>query len=233
VVAGPIRGHDGTVRSLLPFRARKTPLSGLSRPVSLWFDPSCPWAWITSRWLLEVQRVRDIELALHVMSLAILNETKDVSDGYRARLAASWGPVRVLVAAEQRYGPRVLAPLYTAFGTRIHVHKQDRDAAMIAAVLAEVGLDPGLAAAANTDAYDAALRASHDAGMAPVGDDVGTPVLHTIGPDGAPVAFFGPVVTPAPKGEAAGRLWDGVMLVAQTPGFYEIKRTRDHGPSFE
>jgi hypothetical protein len=221
------------VRSLLPFRTRRAPASRLSQPVDLWFDPSCPWAWITSRWLLEVQRVRPIDLTPHVMSLGILNENKDVSEGYRARLATTWGPVRVLIAAEQKYGPSVLAPLYTAFGTRIHLLKQDRDAAMIGAVLDEVGLDPSLATAADTETYDAALRASHADGMGPVGDDVGTPVIHTVGPDGGRVAFFGPVVTPAPKGEAAGQLWDGVLLVARTPGFYEIKRTRDARPSFE
>jgi len=203
------------------------------RQVDLWIDPSCPWAWITSRWLLEVERVRHIQQTLHVMSLAVLNENKDIPPEYRERMPATYGPVRVLIAAQERYGPQVLAPLYTAYGTRIHLRKEERDATMHKAVLAEVGLDTALAAAADSDEYDQQLRASHEAGMRPVGEEVGTPVIHTPGPDGRTVAFFGPVVTPAPKGEAAGKLWDGVLLVAETPGFFELKRTRDIGPIFD
>jgi hypothetical protein len=201
--------------------------------VKLWFDPSCPWCWITSRWLLEVQRVRPVDIELHVMSLYVLNENKDVSEFYREFLPKTLGPVRILVAAQRAYGRQVLAPLYTAYGTRIHVNKQERGPELDAAVLAEVGLDPSLAAAATSEAYDFELRASHHEGMDPVGDDVGTPVLHYPGPDGTTVAIFGPVVTPAPKGEAAGRLWDGVIACATTPGFFELKRTRTVRPSFD
>jgi hypothetical protein len=196
----------------------------------MWFDPSCPWAWITSRWLLEVERVRDVEVRFHVMSLNVLNEHKDPAPSYRERLADGWGPVRVLIAAEKRYGPSVLRDLYTAIGTRVHVHKEGRDQAMLAAALADAGFDPTLAAEATSTEYDQRLRESHAEGMAPVGDDVGTPVLHVPGADGATVAFFGPVVTPTPGGEAAGRLWDGVLLVAGTEGFFELKRTRDRRP---
>jgi hypothetical protein len=196
----------------------------------MWFDPSCPWAWITSRWLLEVERVRDIEVRFHVMSLNVLNEHKDVPESYRERIAQGWGPNRVLTAAEKRYGAGALRELYTAIGTRVHVHKEERDQAMLAAALADAGLDAGLAAEATNTEYDARLRESHAEGMAPVGDDVGTPVIHVPGPDGATVAFFGPVVTPTPSGEAAGKLWDGVLLVAGTEGFFELKRTRDRRP---
>jgi hypothetical protein len=196
----------------------------------MWFDPSCPWAWITSRWLLEVEKVRDIEVRFHVMSLGVLNEHKDISDSYRARIAQGWAANRVLVAAEQRHGAGALRGLYTAIGHRVHVLKQERDQAMLAAALAEVGLDPALASVGESGEYDARLRESHEAGMAPVGDDVGTPVIHVPGPDGATVAFFGPVVTPTPRGESAGRLWDGVLLVAGTEGFFELKRTRDRSP---
>ncbi|RKN18181.1 disulfide bond formation protein DsbA [Micromonospora musae] len=202
--------------------------------VDMWFDPACPWAWLTSRWLLEVERVRDVDVRFHVMSLSVLNEGRDyLSEEYKTFLSTAWGPVRVCIAAEQRYGAEVLRPLYTALGTRIHLEKQERGPELYAAALADAGLDPTLAAAADGTEYDEALRASHETGMRPVGEDVGTPVIHAPGPDGGTVAFFGPVVTPAPKGEAAGRLWDGVLLVAGTPGFYELKRTRDASPIFD
>ncbi|TDC36915.1 disulfide bond formation protein DsbA [Micromonospora sp. 15K316] len=202
--------------------------------VDMWFDPACPWAWLTSRWLLEVERVRDVDVRFHVMSLSVLNEGRDyLPEDYKAFLSTAWGPVRVCIAAEQRYGAEVLRPLYTALGTRIHPGKQERGPELYAAALADAGLDPALAAAADGTEYDEALRASHEAGMRPVGEDVGTPVIHAPGPDGNTVAFFGPVITPAPKGEAAGRLWDGVLLVAGTPGFYELKRTREASPIFD
>jgi 2-hydroxychromene-2-carboxylate isomerase len=200
----------------------------------MWFDPACPWAWLTSRWLLEVEKVRPVDVRFHVMSLSVLNEGRDnLPEKYREGLKKNWGAVRVAIAAEQKYGNEVLRDLYTALGTRAHLQKRELDGDTLVEVLTGLGLDPALAAAADSTEYDEALRASHDAGMAPVGLDVGTPVIHAPGPDGATIAFFGPVVTPAPKGEAAGRLWDGVLLVAGTPGFYEIKRTRDVPPSFE
>ncbi len=202
--------------------------------VDMWFDPRCPWAWITSRWLLEVEEVRPIDITFHVMSLSILNEDRtDLSEKYRAGLADGFGPVRIAIATEQKYGTAALRPLYTAFGTRIHIDKQPLGRDLFEAVLAECGFDLSLADAATSDEFDSAVRASHDAGMKPVGLDVGTPVIHAPGPDGDQVAFFGPVLTPRPRGDAAGRLWDGVLAVAATPGFYEIKRTRSVGPIFD
>lgn len=204
--------------------------------VDMWFDPLCPWAWITSRWLLEVEKVRPVDIRFNVMSLSVLNQGRDeLSDNYKELLAKGWGPVRVCIAAAQAAGPSVLRDLYTAFGTRIHLRKYDtQDPKLYTEALAEAGLDPALAEAAGSDAYDEALRASHNAGMKPVGTDVGTPVIHAPGPKpGETVAFFGPVITPAPKGEAAGKLWDGVLLVAGTPGFYELKRSRDLDPIFD
>lgn len=202
--------------------------------VDMWFDPICPWAWLTSRWLLEVEKVRQIDIQFHVMSLSMLNEGRDLSEKYRKLMDDGWAPVRICIAAEQAYGPQVLRDLYTALGNRIHPGKQERGPELYQAALAEAGLDPDLAAAGGSTEYDAALRASHEAGMKPVGLDVGTPVIHAPGPDGGDkIAFFGPVITPAPKGEAAGKLWDGVLLVASTPGFYEIKRTRDARPVFD
>jgi 2-hydroxychromene-2-carboxylate isomerase len=202
--------------------------------VDMWFDPICPWAWMTSRWLLEVEQVRPVHVRFHVMSLSILNEGRDeLPPRYKEGLAKGWGPVRVAIAAEQKFGNDVLRPLYTALGTRIHHEKQELGPELYAAALAEAGLPGDLVAAAESTDHDERLRESHDAGMEPVGLDVGTPVIHVPGVDGNRIAFFGPVVTPRPRGEAAGRLWDGTLLVAGTPGFYEIKRTRDVGPSFE
>jgi protein-disulfide isomerase-like protein with CxxC motif len=198
-----------------------------------WFDPLCPWAWITSRWMLEIEQVRDIHTEWHVMSLAILNAGRaELSEEYKARMARAKGPVRVCIAAEQMKGRDILLPLYTAIGNRFHLERRGRAEGeaevVLGEALAELGLPASLAAAADSDEFDAALEASHRAGMDPVGDQVGTPVIHYNGH-----AIFGPVVTPAPKGEAAGRLWDGVLLCTGTDGFFELKRTRDRRPSFD
>ena len=197
--------------------------------VDFWFDPICPWAWIASRWLLEVEKVRELSPRWHVMSLAYLNADKeDLSEEYRRLLATAWGPVRVAIAAEQRYGNEVLGPLYTAIGTRIHHDKAPRDAETLRASLEEVGLDPGLAAAAESTEHDDALKASHHAGMDQVGYEVGTPVISVAG-----TAFFGPVLSPIPRGEQAGTLWDGVLAVASYDGFFELKRLRTRPPIFD
>ncbi len=200
----------------------------VSQQVDLWVDPACPWAWITSRWLLEAATVRDLEVRFHVMSLAVLNESPNLSQEDLDGLQALLRPVRVLIAAGQRHGAGIVEPLYSAMGTRRHVNN-DRDwDNIIAQSLADVGLEIDLAAAANVTDFDEALRISHGAGMDPVGYDVGTPIIHV-----GDVAFFGPVVSPAPKGEEAGRLFDGVLSVVSFPGFYEIKRSRSDRPSFE
>ncbi|WP_286176067.1 DsbA family protein [Arthrobacter sp. NEB 688] len=182
---------------------------------------------MTSRWMGEVEQVRDVDVTWSVMSLSVLNEGRDLPEQYREMMDKGWGPVRVVVAARAAHGDEVVKPLYDALGTRIHHREQDYDTA-IARALEDVGLPAELAQAATSDAHDTELRASHQRAIDLVGDDVGTPVVAVDG-----VAFFGPVVTPAPKGEAAGLLWDGCVLVARTPGFYELKRSRTQGPIFD
>lgn len=197
--------------------------------LDFWFDPLCPWAWISSRWVLEVEKVRPVTARWHVMSLAILNSDKeDLPEQYREFMQQAWGPVRVCIAAEQKFGPEVLLPLYTALGTRFHHDKAERNRATIEAALAEAGLPTELADAMDSTEYDEALLASHKDGMDRVGYEVGTPVISVDG-----VSFFGPVVSPIPRGQDAARLWDGVLLVAGTDGFFELKRSRTRDPIFD
>ncbi|GAB3589948.1 DsbA family protein [Angustibacter peucedani] len=199
-----------------------------TQSVDFWFDPICPWAWMTSRWIGKVEKVRDVSVTWHVMSLAVLNEGRDLPENYREMMDRAWGPVRVVVAAQKQFGDDVVKKLYDAIGTRIHPGGEKDYTVAVAGALDELGLPADLIEAATSTDYDDALKASHSEGISLVGEDVGTPVVSVNG-----TAFFGPVVTPAPKGEAAGRLWDGCVLVAGTPGFYELKRTRTQGPVFD
>jgi 2-hydroxychromene-2-carboxylate isomerase len=200
--------------------------------VQFWFDPLCPWAWITSRWMLEVEKVRPVRTDWRIMSLAYLNliqhEGKGLTEEYLEGMKKAWGPIRVVAAAAQHSGQDILGPLYTAIGTRLHNEGRRQDPQVIPDALAEVGLPASLAAAADSDELDQLIKDSHNEAFDEVGIDVGTPVIRIAGS-----TIFGPVVTPIPRGEAAGKLWDGVALVTATDGFFELKRSRDRKPSFD
>ncbi|MHA7986777.1 mycothiol-dependent nitroreductase Rv2466c family protein [Rathayibacter sp. CAU 1779] len=196
--------------------------------VDFWFDPSCPWAWMTSRWVDEVAPHRDLNVTWHIMSLYVLNEDKDVSESYRRMLPRTLRYARLVTAVGELEGQRAVKPLYDALGTRIHPgHRKDVEA-VVAEALAEVGLPADYARFADSDEYDAQLRASHADGISRVGQDVGTPVIALNG-----AAFFGPVISPTPRGEMALALWDGVVAASSYDGFFELKRSRTREPIFD
>jgi len=201
----------------------------MTNKAAFWFDPMCPFAWVTSRWIGEVEEVRDIKTEWHVMSLAVLNEGRDeLPEQYKEFLAKAWAPVRVIVAAAEQHGTQYIKALYDAMGTKIHNEGNGDIADVISKSLAELGLPAELAAAADTDEFDAQLRTSHESGISLVGQDVGTPVVAFNG-----TAFFGPVLTRIPRGEDAGRLWDATVTLASFPYFFEIKRSRTESPVFD
>ena len=193
--------------------------------VDFWFDPLCPWAWMTSRWMEEVERVRDVEVDWKIISLGILNE--DNPDNHHHGRQDSMWLVRVVEAAAQQHGDEYRKKLYDAMGTRRHPRGMEDLEQIITESLAEVGLPAELASAKDSTDYDAALRASTDEARAVAGKDIGTPVIAVNG-----TGFFGPVFTPAPKGEEAGKIWDGTLALTSYPGFYELKRGREKGPDF-
>lgn len=195
--------------------------------VDFWFDPMCPFAWVTSRWIAEVEDVRGIETKWNVMSLSVLNEGRDLPADYAEKMKQGWGPVRVIIAARELHGDEYIKPLYDAMGSLIH-HEGIQDfAEVISKALSETGLPADLARFADSDEYDVQLRASHESGISLVGQDVGTPVVAVNG-----TAFFGPVLTRIPRGEEAGRIWDATVTLAGYPHFFELKRSRTESPEF-
>lgn len=205
-----------------------------TKTVDFWFDPACPWAWMTSRWIIEAAEFRDLHVRWNVMSLFVLNEPRldELPEQYAEMMPKTLPAVRVATAVAQKYDNDTLGRLYTALGNRIHLDGEKDPEVFIPAALKATGLPAELAEAGRTEEYDEALRASHQRGIGLVGTDVGTPVVAVENDEGEQVGLFGPVVTPAPRGEAAAKLWDGVYAVTTTPGFYELKRTRTKGPDF-
>ena len=199
----------------------------MTTKAKFWFDPSCPWAWMTSRWILEVQSQRDIDVEWNIFSLAVLNEGRELSPEYRAKIDKTWGSVRVIAAAKRKNGYEVVLPLYTAIGTLFHPGAKPIERETIVEALKITNLDASLIDAYDSSEFDQDLRDSTKAALDLVGSDVGTPVISVEG-----VAFFGPVMTPAPKGADALKLWDGVVAAASVPGFFELKRTRTARPQF-
>ena len=196
--------------------------------VDFWFDPACPFAWATSRWVLEVEKVRDVEVAWNVMSLSVLNDGREgLNENYRELLAKAWGPVRVIIAAAEAHGEEVIGKLYTAMGELLHHEKVTDYNEVVSRALETVGLPAELAAAASTTDFDDALRVSHDKGISQVGQDVGTPIMSLNG-----TAFFGPVITRVPAGEEAGTMFDATVTLAAYPHFFELKRSRNEKPEF-
>ena len=210
-----------TSESSVPVPSEKT-------VVEFWFDPSCPWAWMTSRWVDEVAPHRDLEVTWNIMSLAVLNEDKDVSESYRAFFPRALRYTRLVAAAKELHGQEIVKPLYDALGTRIHPGGSTDSDEVIAGALDEVGLPADFARYADSDEYDAPMRASHFRGIELVGDEVGTPVISVNG-----TAFFGPVISPTPRGETALKLWDGIVAAASFDGFFELKRSRTRDPQFD
>jgi len=193
-----------------------------------WFDPMCPWAFITSRWILEVSKVRDIEISWNIFSLPHLNRDREMPERYKTIFANSWSCTRIIKAVENQFGKEKTLPLYTAISTRIHVQKESVSQDLLIYALSEIGVDSKFALEMNNSDWDKEIIQSHERGIKLVGDDVGTPIIAING-----IGFFGPVISPAPKGEDAGKLWDGVVLSASYPGFFEIKRSRTVGPIFD
>ncbi len=202
-------------------------MSTNTQQVDIWFDPICPFAWITSRWLVSASKVRDIEVRYNIMSLAHLNRDRELDAAHTESNARSWGAVRLIAAVKEKHGNDAVGALYAALGERIHLNKEKLSDELLIAALGAAGLPAELISDAQDERWNAPMIASHDRAIAMVGNDVGTPVI-AIGE----AAFFGPVISPAPTGEQAGRLWDGLALCLEVPGFYELKRARKRAPNF-
>ncbi|MEG3632714.1 mycothiol-dependent nitroreductase Rv2466c family protein [Micromonospora palythoicola] len=193
--------------------------------VRFWFDPSCPYTWLVSRWMREVEQVRPVRVVWQIMSLSILNEDRDDDpeddpDGFL------WGPARLFAAVQHQYGAEAVGRLYDRYGVMAHGGVWGP----VETVLTAAGLPADLATAWHSPEHDEVLRASHTAGVSRIGDHVGTPITLVEPEAGRPIVWFGPVLSRVPQGEAAGRLWDGTLLVAEADGFHELKGRRHQPP---
>lgn len=196
--------------------------------VRFWFDPACPFCWITSRWLVRVAGHRDLSIEWSPISLLMKNGTRE-GEPYFAEVTASHGMLRTVEALRADGHADRIGALYTELGRALHVEGTGVD---LRALLTGLGLDDAFAAAADDDAHDAAIRASMDQGLALVGDAVGTPIIAVARPDGGDrIGLFGPVITELPDVEGSLRLWDGFLAMVATDGFFELKRTRSAAPA--
>jgi hypothetical protein len=205
--------------------ASDVPAEQQKTTVDFWFDPACPWAWLTSRWILEVAKVRPVQPYFRIMSLAVLNEENDVPEEYREFIRRGWQATRLCAAVARDYGQQAVADVYTAYGTRRHGRGQEVDNDFFVGVIADAGLPAELIDLIDDPSLDPLVRESHEAGMKLVGDDVGTPIISFNG-----YATFGPIVSRVPQGEQAGVLWDAVELMSTVPYVYEIKKGRTEDP---
>ncbi len=202
----------------------------MARTVTLFVDPTCPYAWMTSRWLLNATAERDEFVPeFRIMSLGVLNEGRDLDPDYMEAMDRAWDPARLMMKLQRDYGQEEFNAFYTAWGERFHVQDRKDDYRAVAAEsLEEAGIDADALKIWGSTELDQELRAEQAAVEDMVGDDVGTPVISF----GEGVAYFGPVVSPAPKGEQAGQMLDAMAMMATIPGFYELKRARSGGPDF-
>lgn len=182
---------------------------------------------MTSRWVDEVAKHRPLEVTWRIMSLAVLNENQDVPESYKAFFPRALRYTRLVAAVSELEGPQWVKPLYDELGERIHPGGSKNPDEVIPAALAALGLNADYGKYSDSDEYDEQMRSSHFDGIGRVGEDVGTPVIAVNG-----VAFFGPVISPAPTGQQALTLWDGVVAAASYEGFFELKRSRTRDPQF-
>lgn len=196
--------------------------------IEFWFDPVCPWAWMTSRWMTEVSETLGHEVTWRPFSLAILNENND-DDAHHEAHQRSFSLGQALAATQRDHGNEAVWKLYTELGNRIHLEGREDTAEVLGEAVEAAGLPESIAQTATFDHDDSAsrLRESTEAGITAVGPGVGIPIISINGK-----TFFGPVVTPRPKGEDAINLWNALYYATQTPGFYELKRGREVGPDF-
>ena len=198
----------------------------MAERVDFWFDPICPFAYATSLWIREVEKVRDIEVHWNVMSLGVLNEEKNPAPAEDEEVLARWISARTSTAVAET-APEKVGDFYAAIGHEIHINENRDFEDASRRALAQIGLDESVVEQAKTDTFDEAMRKSHEAGITQVGQDVGTPIVAFAG-----TAFFGPVITRVPTGEEAGKLFDASVALAEYPYFFELKRSRSERPVF-
>lgn len=209
--------------------------------LEFFFDPVCPWAWITSRWVEEVQSLRSYDVRWRFISLKLLNANNTAdwySDEYKRWHTMGHEALRIAAHLQATQGNEAVAALYTACGREGHVNqRRDEFAAsteiFMTEVLAKAGLDTSLVRYAFDDTYDAVIAQETELALTRTGRDVGTPILTFKPGADNEGSFFGPVIARCPRGEEALKLWDAIELLATTPGVAELKRSLRAKPVFD